>query len=501
MDRTYSADLAACRLARDDLAAALADLPLACNRRNDLLLVASEVLTNVVRHGAPAASMLRVTLDAKGSSLTLGLADDGGYFDGFGAALADDTVELPEILDEGGMGLSLIAHLVTSASYDRVGNGNRLTITEPLAVPAKPRVVVIDDDLVVSALVRGYLAADYDVTCFHDPHSALAHLSGTTPDLIISDIGMPEIDGLELRRRLQADPTTALVPFIFLTGVRDEAVESIASELDIDDFLEKPISPARLRNTATRVLRRSRGLRESMQASVDRRVTDALKSPLPNRLGPWRLTVLDAPATPGGGDLVMHASGEGWSTVMMLDVMGHGVAAKIFAYAYAGYLQSLLGDPAIACRPERLVHALSERIMGDVRLGETIVTCVAATLRDGGTVTLASGGHPRPYLHRHGHGWRIVPISGDLPGLGTPAPATKTLTLDRGDALLLVTDGLGEALSKDTPEPALLEALSGIDPERGDALETLEALTRNDPTPEDDRTAILVTFAPPGAAP
>ena len=491
MDRTYRPDLAESRQVRDDLVAALAPLELTDQRVNDLLLAISEAFTNVVRHGSPPPTRVSIRIRTMPGELCFEISDDGGHFDGFDAAVAAASDPSLSPLAEGGMGLGLITQLVGSLEYRRVDTENTLSFREALIASRYPTVVLVDDDPVLRKLARSYLEDLYRISDFGEATEALAAIAANPPDLIISDINMPIMDGLELRRRLQGDAVTALVPFVFLTGLRDETVEERASELEIDDFLEKPISKRRLRNAADRVLRRSRHLREMLQSSIDRRITDSLRCPMPAQAGAWRIDTLDDAASPGGGDFAMHRCGSGWTTVLLLDVMGHGVPAKIFAFAYAGYVQSLLADDRLATRPDALIDALSARIATDDRLQETIVTCAAAHLADDGTATLAVGGHPRPLLHRDGESWRPIPVSGPMPGLGGPPPQARTVQIEDGDAILLVTDGIGESLSREHPESALIDILDTVRHVDGEMLTVLDQATRS---ASDDRSAVLLRF-------
>lgn len=487
----YAPDLVAVRQVRDDMTAMLASLGLADQRANDLLLAISEAFTNIVRHGTPAPFYINLRVSTQVSTLQFVLEDDGGYFDGFHSAIANAADPSMSPLAEGGMGLGLIVQLVGGIDYQRVGEINRLTFSEPVEATRRPGLVLVDDDPVIRALARSYLQDSYAIRDFDDAEHALQAIASDPPDLIISDIGMPKMDGLELRAHLQRDHTTAMIPFIFLTGLQEDSVEERASALEIDDFLEKPITKKRLVNAAERVLRRSRKLREALQSSVDRRITDSLRSPLPSRAGPWSIGLLDQAASPGGGDMVIHRQGQGWTSLILLDVMGHGVPAKIFAFAYAGYVQSLLADDRLAQNPDKLIGALSCRVADDGRFDETIVTCVAVCLGDDGTAVLAVGGHPRPLLHRYGQPWRPVPVTGPLPGIGGPPPSTKTVSIEAGDALLLVSDGLGETLSLEHPETALIASLNSTGPADETLLQHLATATDG---AADDRTAVLLRF-------
>ena len=492
MEQRYTPDLTTVRRVREDIAATLRMLPMSEQRINDLLLATSEAFTNIVRHSAPSPTFVSLSLSHQDANIRFVLEDDGGFFDGFDARLANAVDPATSPLTEGGMGIGLIAQLVGGIDYRRIGATNRLSFAEPVAVSRRPAIMLIDDDAVIRTLARSYLQTDYDVREYGDAEDALKSIAGDPPDLIVSDIAMPEMDGLELRARLQRDGKTALIPFIFLTGLECENVEERASALDIDDFLEKPVSRKRLVNTVERVLRRSRQLRKALQSSIDRRITESLRSDLPSRASGWWISQLAQPASPGGGDMVLHRIDNNWTSLVLLDVMGHGVPAKIFAFAYAGYVQSLLAEDSLATKPEALINELSVRIANDGRFDETIVTCAAACLHRDGRAVLAVGGHPRPLLHRPGQPWRPIPLVGAIPGISNTPPTPKTVAMEPGDALLLVSDGLGEALSRGHPEAALIESLNQLGEVTPDLLLHLRTATGH---AEDDRTALLLRFS------
>lgn len=494
----YPTTLVACRSLRQDLFAMLESTPVSSSRRNDLLLAVSEAFTNIVRHGAPSPRAIKLKITRAPKMLRLCLIDDGGAFLGFDDARGDETAHPPSVPSESGMGMGLIFNLGGTVGYTSTNGLNTLEFVETIQEPVPPRVVVVDDDASTRNLIAAYLEDGYQVQTFSEAHDALRSILADRPDLIISDISMPGLDGFGLRRRLQADESARLVPFIFLTGLENDALEHQATGLDVDDYLEKPMEMRKLLNVAERAIRRARRLRDQAGFAVDRKVTDALKSDIPARIGPFNISTLQEVASAGGGDLITHYRGSDWTTFLLLDVMGHGVQAKIFGYAYTAYLQSILRDPVASRSPSDVLSQLSHRISEDNRLDETIVTCVAATLHDDGRVEVAVAGHPRPYLRTAGSLWRTIPVTGALPGLMDERPVSQAFQLGSGDSLLLVTDGLGEALSRDHPEDALLQLLASVDDGSQNLLEKLDEVAtdtaRSANTELDDRTAVLLTF-------
>lgn len=111
----------------------------------------------------------------------------------------------------------------------------------------RPTVLVVEDDPSNRALLGRLLAREgYEAIEAIDGPSALEAVALRTPDLVLLDIGLPGIDGLEVCRRLRADPATLTLPVILLTG--RSSVEDVIVGLDAgaDDFLTKPFNAGEL---------------------------------------------------------------------------------------------------------------------------------------------------------------------------------------------------------------------------------------------------------------
>ena len=113
--------------------------------------------------------------------------------------------------------------------------------------PAAPTVLVIEDDPANRALLTALLErAGYRAVTATDGPSGLAAALETAPDVVLLDIGLPGMDGLEICRRLRADPRTVAMPVVLLTG--RTSVDDVVAGLDAgaDDFLAKPFHEAEL---------------------------------------------------------------------------------------------------------------------------------------------------------------------------------------------------------------------------------------------------------------
>jgi len=114
--------------------------------------------------------------------------------------------------------------------------------------PGRPRVLIADDNLDMRAWLSAMLAADYDVEAVENGARALAAARARPPAVIVSDLMMPEMDGLELVARLKADPDPSLqhVPVLLLTAKALPAEVSSGLDAGANDYLCKPFSPSEL---------------------------------------------------------------------------------------------------------------------------------------------------------------------------------------------------------------------------------------------------------------
>ena len=111
----------------------------------------------------------------------------------------------------------------------------------------KPKILVVDDEPDAIELIEFNLkAAGFDVLKASDGAEALRSARVTAPDLILLDVMLPELDGLQVCRTIRADPATARVPIVMLTAKAAEIDRVLGLELGADDYVTKPFSPREL---------------------------------------------------------------------------------------------------------------------------------------------------------------------------------------------------------------------------------------------------------------
>ncbi|HXU74916.1 MAG TPA: response regulator, partial [Methylomirabilota bacterium] len=158
----------------------------------------------------------------------------------------------------------------------------------------RPRILIVDDEPEAVELVEFNLKqAGFDVTCAADGAEALAKARAELPNLVVLDLMLPEIDGLEICRMLRRDPATAGLPIIMLTAKAAEIDRIIGLEVGADDYVTKPFSPRELVLRVKKMLERAR----APEASSEQLQFGHLLIDPPRHLVSWRGRRIDLTAT------------------------------------------------------------------------------------------------------------------------------------------------------------------------------------------------------------
>lgn len=129
--------------------------------------------------------------------------------------------------------------------------------------PEMAKILVVDDEPDVVELIRFNLkAAGHEVLTAQDGEEALKKAKMYVPSLIVLDVMLPEVDGLEICKLLRRDPATAAVPIIMLTAKASEIDRVLGLELGADDYITKPFSPRELVLRIKNLLRRQQTSQE-----------------------------------------------------------------------------------------------------------------------------------------------------------------------------------------------------------------------------------------------
>jgi len=120
------------------------------------------------------------------------------------------------------------------------------------------RILVVEDESDLAELVAFNLrGAGHEVTVAHDGSTAMAEIQRRQPDLLVLDVMLPDVSGLEICRRLRRNPQTVRLPVIMLTARSDEVDRVVGFEVGADDYVAKPFSPRELVLRVDAILRRT----------------------------------------------------------------------------------------------------------------------------------------------------------------------------------------------------------------------------------------------------
>ena len=158
----------------------------------------------------------------------------------------------------------------------------------------KPKILVVDDEPEAVELVEFNLKqAGFDVVTAADGNEALKKAKAGAPALIVLDLMIPEVDGLEVCKQLRRDEATSAIPIIMLTAKAAEVDRVVGLELGADDYVTKPFSPRELNLRIKKLLERTRTKAEEGESL---KFGDLIID-VPRHLVTWRGKRLDLTAT------------------------------------------------------------------------------------------------------------------------------------------------------------------------------------------------------------
>lgn len=140
---------------------------------------------------------------------------------------------------------------------------------------AKPKILIVEDDLDVAEMLNAYFRVQgYEVFTVNWGEDGVRAAQTISPDLVILDIRLPDIDGFEVAKRLRDDRRTQEIPIIFLTEKRERADRLLGFEVGADDYITKPFDVQELR------LRVRNALKRVSQGSLTNPVSGLPEGPL-----------------------------------------------------------------------------------------------------------------------------------------------------------------------------------------------------------------------------
>jgi sigma-B regulation protein RsbU (phosphoserine phosphatase) len=356
-----------------------------------------------------------------------------------------------------------------------------------MAIPATPTargttVLLVDDQPIIGEAVRRMLAGEAGLA-FHyckDATAAVEKAAEVGPTVILQDLVMPELDGLELVRRYRADERLRDVPVIVLSTKEDPAVKAEAFALGANDYVVK--IPDRLEMVA-RVRYHSRGftallerneaftaLQKSQQVLANDLATAAhyVRSILPQPVaeGAIRADWRFIPSASLGGDAFgYHDLDPEHFAVYLLDVCGHGVGAALLSVSALNAIRSEALPQTDFHDPAAVLAALNRAFPMERHNDMFFTAWYGVFDRATRRLRWAGGGHPPALLLAADGGRHLLdsagPLIGAVEGLEFPA---GDVAVPEESRLFVYSDGAFEISRADGsmwPFPEFVTALAG----------------------------------------
>ncbi len=391
---------------------------------------------------------------------------------------------------------------------------------ETAPFPGGPGHLLVVDDVEANRdlLARRLRQMGHVVETATNGREALERLRADAFDLVLLDVMMPEMDGLQVLEELRADGALRTIPVLMVSAVQE--MESVVHciEMGATDYLPKPFNVVLLKARVDSSLEKKRLRdREQLHAkSLERELeigrniqASFLPRALPQPVG-WEVAARLRPARQVGGDFYDAFELPGGSLALVLvDVCDKGVGAALFMAVFRSLIRvtaervAAAGAPAAAVLRDTIVpiNEFVTRTHGDANM---FATAFAAVLDpETGALAWLNAGHEPPVLRRaDGRLSRLLPTGpavGLLPGLTFEVREER---LARGDLLFVYSDGVTEARDAGGAffgEERLIRHVSGAAATGAELLESVDASVRafaGDADPSDDVSMLAVRRAP-----
>jgi serine phosphatase RsbU (regulator of sigma subunit) len=321
-----------------------------------------------------------------------------------------------------------------------------------------PLILIVDDNPANVEIFQMRLAANnYDIITAADGEAGLAMARERQPDLILLDIMMPKMDGIEVCRHLKGDPSLPFMPIIMVTAKTDtgDVVEGL--EAGADEYLAKPVDHAALVARVKSMLRikslHDTVVEQSAQLTVQLKTATKIQSlfwpAIPELEHGSHIWAVSAPAKYVGGDLYdVIPLPDDSLLAYVADVSDKGVPAALIMAALSTIIRS---EARLQSDVDKLLETINTRTYKlTAEEGFFATIALARYWPASGNAHLAMGGHLQPLWIVEGELGKLPQVNGISLGV-TPDVRyeKKEIHLSSGESLLFYTDGIVEARNAD----------------------------------------------------
>ncbi|MFC2102839.1 response regulator [Bacteroidota bacterium] len=318
------------------------------------------------------------------------------------------------------------------------------------------RILLVDDDPALSRIFQYNLErSGFECKSAISAEEGLKLLNIFRPDIIISDIMMPEVNGFEFRKRILEQTSWKSIPFIFLTAKSEEQDILDGYDQDITDYVIKTEGPkvivAKVKAIIKSLSQERQKVVSELHEAADSLRIKVVPDTLPEFDG-FDVKHLHMPfeGIPGGDFIDYFKINDNYLAVILGDVMGKKWGAWFFAFAYAGYVRSALRgvfQSSKSFSPSVLLNEVNKSVFKDAKVSEVFSTISAIILNNNENTATYTGAGDLPLLYRENSNNSVTSVQskGMLLGFSLDGEYEDTvINVKSGDHLLITTDGIIE---------------------------------------------------------
>ncbi len=319
----------------------------------------------------------------------------------------------------------------------------------------KYKILLVEDDKNIARLIRYNLEkGGFDVQHGINGAEGYELVKSFLPDLIISDIMMPEVDGYAFRKMLLKEKDYSSIPFVFLTAKGEEDDILHGYDLEIQEYIIKTSSPKIILAKINSLLKSSAAQKAKGETEVKKAAATMGAKVVPDKVPDFEgfeISQFHKPFNdiPGGDFIDYVRVNDDTMVVVVGDIMGKKWGAWYFAVAYAGYVRSAirfaLNDTRDIIASE-IMQRVNESVFEDERISEIFVTLSIVVLQKNNNIINYCGAGDIPLFHLSQGDVTLIKSDGTLLGFQKDGNYKDiNVTLLPNDEIFILTDGIIES--------------------------------------------------------
>ncbi len=351
------------------------------------------------------------------------------------------------------------------------------------------KILLVDDDQTLAKLFQyNLIKAGFECEIADGPDNGLKLAKKNIPDLIISDIMMPGIDGYQFRKMLLAENDLKSIPFVFLTSKGEEDDILDGYNLGIADYVLKTAGP-RVVVAKVSAIVKSLGKERQKIVTELHQAADSLRVKVVPDSSPvfdgYEIKHWHQPfhGIPGGDFIDYFKLDDNNLAVVLGDVMGKKWGAWYFAFAYAGYVRSALRvvlQTANEFSPSDILQQVNNSVYQDAKVSEVFATLSVVVLNRENKTIKYTGAGDLPILYFNSEKGKVEKIKSKGLLLGFSAQGSYEdikINMSKNDSIYLITDGIIESRGPEGDQFGS-ERLKNIIKKNGNSPDSLENIKR-----------------------